>query len=887
MDWPAKIGLGQVAPADSGGPDATLGRLVPWLLALTILAGLLLRLGGVSHGLPDIIAHCDTPKQLDLVPHFFRGALTPPSSYPLGHIYLYTALLKAILTVLPVEMAVPELSSENIAECAHVIVTVRVMQAMLGAAIPWLAFLAARRLWDTPTGLLAAVLLACDPVHLTYSWQMMGEVPQTFWVMLSLWCAARIYQGGGLGAYLLAGLAAGLAVATKMYGGYVVLAALAAHLLGGRDGHWRLLAVLAALLAGVALGTPHLWLDPAAWWANFRAESAAQYAAGADASFQEGLKYLFRALVHRFSWAWLLGGLLGLAYLGRRHGRADLVFLAPAACSLGLLLGFRLGYLREWDLVNLTPYLSLALAAAACRLWLWCGGRRLAQATLVLGLALLVGHLGLAAAGDSWVARQPDTRQYARQWLERFLPPRAGLLADLPFSGSYARWADRVAGLKYSETRALSDLLAQDPRNTRIPTQALALERMWWQPSLSERLLRPVQVFKLRNSYWEDPEIRLYLREVPDHRPLVLLPHVRAQPPEAVFWHTPWARRQVLDVLQETGRHERLVHTPGPLGALGYVALGQGRGVLSWGMGRNQRLEVRPGQPLAGFGEPLRSLLPLDPPTYRLGLGRGNQAKALWVGLYARPELMLPLLARYGQWPQVEQALAQQAGQGPPAAESLLWLAVAQAAQGRAPEAAQTLERLQAGHPGFVAQYARLARQDRPGALAALSRLATATPEMLLTESLCWSRRGQCQPPEPPERGYQIQAISRAEGFHLWLPQAFLPGFLSLRLEVGQADGQPGLARPARLTVMGHYPGYFSRPLARRDLPAGAVPALEVPLEVPTGPLRLEVILEAGEGGWPVVESLGLTPDLAAEFGWRWGLMKAQLPALAAHQAVD
>lgn len=880
----AALLAGAVAGRVWGGHFSDRRRIIPWLLAPVLLGGLVLRLSGVNHGLPDIIAHCDTPKQLDLISQFLGGDLIPPSSYPLGHIYLYTAVLKALLFILPLDVAVPNLSSENIAQCAHIIVTVRVMQALLGAAIPWLVFLAARRLWDAWTGLLAAFLLACDPMHLTYSWQMMGEVPQTFWVMLSFLCAVRVYQGGGLGEYLLAGLAAGLAVATKMYGGYVVLAALAAHLLGARDRPWRLLAVLAALLAGAALGTPHLWLDPAGWWTNFWAESVEQYGARGSAGPQEGLAYLVRALPHRFSWAWLLGGLLGLVFLGLRHARADVVFLVPAACSLGLILVFRLGYLREWDLVNLTPYLSLALAAAVRQLWRWCQGRGLARAGLGLGLALLLGQQGLAAAGDSWVARQPDTRQYARQWLARHLPPGAGLLANLEFSAGYSRWADRVEGLEISPTRELAYLLGKDPGKARISAQALALERVWWQPPLTEKLLRPVQVYKLRNTYWEDPEIRLYLREVPDHRPQVLLPHVRVRPLQAAFWHTPWARRQVLDLLHEPGRREGLAHAPGPVGRLGYVALGQGRASLFFGPELGLPLEARAGRPLVGFCEPVRSPLPLDPRTYRLGLGQGRGVEALWVGLYQRPELMLPLLARFGQWPQMELALAQDAGHGQPAAEALLWLAAAQAAQGQEPAAQQTLERLDGGHPGFIAEYARLARQDRAGFLADLSRLATATPEMLFSEGLCWSRGGACPPAERLEQESQPQAVSRADSFHLWLPQAFLPGFLKLRLEVGQVSGQPGLARPARITVMAHYSGYFSRRLAASDLDAGAGPVLEVGLEVPTGPVRLEVILEAGQDGWPVVEGLRLTPDLAAEFRWRWGLLKERLPALAARE---
>ncbi|MBI5522225.1 MAG: hypothetical protein HY910_06310 [Desulfarculus sp.] len=71
------------------------------------------------------------------------------------------------------------------------------------------------------------------------------------------------------------------------------------------------------------------------------------------------------------------------------------------------------------------------------------------------------------------------------------------------------------------------------------------------------------------------------------------------------------------------------------------------------------------------------------------------------------------------------------------------------------------------------------------------------------------------------------------------------------------------------------------------DLPAGAGPVVEAALEVPAGPLRLEVVLEAGEGGWPVVEQVSITPDLAAEFSCRWSLLKERLPILAGLEPGD
>ena len=60
------------------------------------------------------------------------------------------------------------------------------VQALLSAAIPLFVFLFARLLVNPWAGLTAAFLVACDPVHLTYTRQEMGEIPQTFWVMASL-----------------------------------------------------------------------------------------------------------------------------------------------------------------------------------------------------------------------------------------------------------------------------------------------------------------------------------------------------------------------------------------------------------------------------------------------------------------------------------------------------------------------------------------------------------------------------------------------------------------------------------------------------------------------------------------------------------------------------
>ena len=87
-----------------------MGKLIPWLegmessrrkkgiqqglLAVIVIFGLSLRLSGLFHGLPQYIVHCDTPKQLALIPNFVQGDFAPPTSYPVGHIYLYSGIIK-------------------------------------------------------------------------------------------------------------------------------------------------------------------------------------------------------------------------------------------------------------------------------------------------------------------------------------------------------------------------------------------------------------------------------------------------------------------------------------------------------------------------------------------------------------------------------------------------------------------------------------------------------------------------------------------------------------------------------------------------------------------------------------------------------------------------
>ena len=100
--------------------------------------------------------------------------------------------------------------------------------------------------FDAETGLLAAALVAWNPIFITYAKQPMSDIPATMWIMLALFLAMRASARTAFGG----GLAAGAAVITRP--ALLIAAAivpLAAH--RGEAPRRRVLASNAGLLIGV------------------------------------------------------------------------------------------------------------------------------------------------------------------------------------------------------------------------------------------------------------------------------------------------------------------------------------------------------------------------------------------------------------------------------------------------------------------------------------------------------------------------------------------------------------------------------------------------------------------------------------------------------------
>ena len=841
----------------------------PWAglaLGAILFLGLALRLAGLDHAWPHYIPHVDAPKQLILLPAFLRGELVPPINYLVSHVYLYAALQGLCKWLGGAGQSLHAWALGQEGWLAYVLAA-RALQALLGALLPLLGFLTARRLWGAWAGLLAAFLLATDTLQMTYSRQLMGDVPQVLWVWVSFFFAVRILQEGRWWDYLLAGLAAGAAVAAKIYGGYVIVLALAAW---GLRRPWPGLAPLGTLAAGMILGclllSPLFWLDPARWWHDlWLVVAKANPAKHSMTSPALGLWYALKALLRRMGWAWVALSCAGVVFVGLRHRRGDLLALLAALLSLAIV-GVRLSYLREWDLVNLTPFLSLCLTALAAALITWMRHPRWRGAALVLLALFLVGQ-GVGALSDAWLARLPDTGQMARRWVAKVLGPDELMAGHYPVSKG--RWLTQD-NYQRSHKWDLRAELAQKGSPRCSGLGALVLERFWWDHPLPQEWLHPVQRFKSRNFYWENPDIGIYLPQVPDYRSQLILPHVRLTLPGPAYLYTPWARSRPRDLLVGGRFSGRLAAKQGqkiisgqPLGRLGFVALGRGRARLFSAPEIATPLDLAWDRVASGSLRPLRRLIPLRPRAYELRARAHNEGAFLWVGLYAQPETALPTLMRLGAWQGMARIGRELGPEAPP--EAGLMAAAALVEAGQKEQANELLARALKERPAFLRDYRALSTAPSQEAFdQIMCHLSTASRPLLYWERLAW-------PDGPP--GWPAPKIEQDEqGMRLTLAQPFLPGRVRLSLELAQP-----LAEAGELRVLASGWDYEEQ-LAKLPLGAGAQGA-ELALSVGRGPVFLTLELKAAQGR---LAKLLVEPDLRGEFAWRWQMLSSRLAELPA-----
>lgn len=313
----------------------------------------------------------------------------------------------------------------------------RSVSALLATATVWLSYRVSREMGRSRrAALIAAALVATAYLHVRDSHFATVDVGMTFFVTLSLFFASRAYHRQRNLDFLLAGFAAGLAIAAKYNAGVVLGAALVAafapmfgpaqplKLPEIRPLARKLLLIGAASIAGFALATPYNWLYPKSTIDAFTMIRTVLY----DAESPRALwTHLGQTFPIGYGWAFYLFGFVGVIRSLFRRGR-EWVLLGFLIPTLWTVLSVR------WTLPRyLIPVLApLAVFAAGTADALIVRAltrvpRPLAAVVITAILASLIGPGLFRSIAFDRVAKRKDTRVLAAEWANERLPPRSSV----------------------------------------------------------------------------------------------------------------------------------------------------------------------------------------------------------------------------------------------------------------------------------------------------------------------------------------------------------------------------------------------------------------------------------------------------------------------------
>ena len=393
-------------------------------LAIVLATGLLLRLWGISFGLPHPYCRPDETTLLhkamgigtgDLNPHFFN--------YPSLYFYFLAVLYGFYFSVGYVLGIFTDLETFQIhffTDPSYFFLVGRICSAALGTMSVLLIYHIGRYLATPQVGLLSSFFLSLAFLHVRESHFLTVDIPATFLMLLASMLALRYLTDARLPHLIFSAFVLGLAASTKynlaLFGiGILVVAALplnkekdTAHF------SWKC-GILVGVFMGVGflMGTPFALLDFPTFWRDLTYERQ-HFAVGHGLDLGRGWIYhLLFTLPDGLGWPLLLMGLVGCFFLLRNSkGWAILsgIFLYYLVAGSGKTVFVR----------YMLPLIPLLCASAALaveeirRRWLgkW-------AFLLIVFLAIPSGH---ASYAHSRLLTREDTRLQAGKWIEQHIP---------------------------------------------------------------------------------------------------------------------------------------------------------------------------------------------------------------------------------------------------------------------------------------------------------------------------------------------------------------------------------------------------------------------------------------------------------------------------------
>ncbi|HET9369112.1 MAG TPA: glycosyltransferase family 39 protein [Vicinamibacterales bacterium] len=437
--------IGEAQNTTDQGPSRA-DRLYGIAAAATLVGlaglGLWLRLIGLRYGLPAVY-NPDEVAIMNRAMAFGTGQFNPHNFvYPTFYFYalfIWEGLTFGFAWLATWVNSPSEFERSFWVDPTLIYTSGRLLSVICGVLTLFVVARLGTRLFGRRTGLIAAGLLAVAPIAVRDAHYVKHDVPVTFLIVLTVAAAASLliddYRHATRGAWMRAGVLAGLAMSTHYYAIFVALPIVVAAIFGSRRGtRLRTLGYLALAGAVAALtffaGSPFLLVEPMTAWRDIVAnrEIVMDGAVAPGGPFASSSRYLYLLLLDGLGWPAGIAAVAGVGVALWRHWRRGLLLLAfPTA-----FLAFIANTVPASRYLNpLLPFAAITAAIAIVAV---------AERAKGWGLAACIGVTALAGApalGASIRAgaffRQADTRTLAHEMIVREVPAGATVLVQ-PYS---------------------------------------------------------------------------------------------------------------------------------------------------------------------------------------------------------------------------------------------------------------------------------------------------------------------------------------------------------------------------------------------------------------------------------------------------------------------
>jgi len=417
-----------------------LNGIVPgwWVISLLAIlaAAFVLRVYGIGFGLPYHY-HPDEPMIVARVISMLKSGNLNPGWFGWPSLYMYMQLPVYVLRFFyGVSKGGP-----GIIESYHsgYYLWGRFTTACLGTLTVGLIYALGKKLLDRRTGILAALFLAFSFLHVADSHYITPDVPVTFFVVLTLLACFWIIEKGDSKFYLLGGLLAGFAAATKYTGGLVILCVFFAYifrLMRGKKEYERIFYCLIALVCGFFIGVPYAMKEIPMFLRNIAAELYEANTLGhlsheGTANWWYYSQYLYREGLGRGIFILSIAGLVLAAIKTGEKRFLSILFLVAYFLWVS---SWKVRFARV--LMPVLPLFSLFAAFFLGSLWAWLAKREpLKERKVLVNLIfiLLIGVMLFFPLRNVWSfsynLSKTDPRILAIEWVESNIPEGA-VIAD-------------------------------------------------------------------------------------------------------------------------------------------------------------------------------------------------------------------------------------------------------------------------------------------------------------------------------------------------------------------------------------------------------------------------------------------------------------------------